>query len=69
MTTEDVRLILAASQWTEIWEGDQVAMEKEFSVAKDGQSKGSGAVGKRRDEPKKEEMMPAEFIFKFILVL
>ena len=69
MTTEDVRLILAASQWTEIWEGDQVAMEKEFSAAKAGRSTGSGAAGKRRDEPKKEEAMPAEFVLKLALVL
>lgn len=69
MTTEDVRLILAANQWTETREGDQVAMEKEFSAAKAGRSTGSGAAGKRRDEPKKEEAMPAEFVLKLALVL
>ncbi len=67
MTMEDVKLILAASQWTETREGDQIAMEKEFSRAKPGAS--SKATGKRKDEPKKEEAGPAEFVLKVALAL
>ncbi|RYP82500.1 hypothetical protein DL770_005560 [Monosporascus sp. CRB-9-2] len=67
MTAEDVKLILAASQWTETREGDQIAMEKESSRTKPSAS--SKATGKRKDELKKEEATPAEFVLKLALAL
>ncbi|RYP73601.1 hypothetical protein DL771_003489 [Monosporascus sp. 5C6A] len=67
MTTEDVKLILAASQWRETREGDQIAMEKESSVTKPSAS--DKAIGKQKDELKKEEATPAEFVLKLALAL
>ncbi|RYP56968.1 hypothetical protein DL769_009783 [Monosporascus sp. CRB-8-3] len=67
MTTEDVKLILAASQWTETREGDQIAMEKESSTTKPSAS--SKAISKGKDKLKKEEATPAEFVLKLALAL
>ncbi|RYP13099.1 hypothetical protein DL765_007048 [Monosporascus sp. GIB2] len=66
MTTEDVKLILAASQWTETQEGDQIVMEKESSMTNPSAS--SKTIGKRKEEPRKEAT-PAEFVLKLALAL
>jgi hypothetical protein len=67
MTTEDVKLILAASRWKEKREGDEIVLERESSTTTPRVS--SKALGKRKEETATEEATPAEFVLQLALVL